>query len=117
VTDPDKMNAALEFLRRTGARQVQVRYSDDEDPVVWFVVAIFDGKNPSKAEGYEVAAGFGPLPAALRLCEKLADGSQCMHCKRPIGFEPELLLTMPANKMICWYQYDPELKTFRRGCE
>jgi hypothetical protein len=58
VTDPDKMNAALEFLRRTGARQVQVRYSDDEDPVVWFVVAFFDGKNPSKAEGYEVAAAF-----------------------------------------------------------
>jgi uncharacterized protein YecA (UPF0149 family) len=24
---------------------------------------------------------------------------------------------MPADKLICWYVYDPETKKYRRGCE
>lgn len=117
MADEDKLKASIEFLRRTGAQQIQIRYSDDEVPNIWFVVAIFDGKNPAKLEGIEVDAALTPLRASLRLCERLADGGMCTHCKRPVGFEPDLLVTMPANKAICWYQYDPELKTFRRGCE
>jgi len=105
------------FLRRSGASQVQIRFSDDEQPVIWFVVAIFDGKNPAGMTGHEVDASSSPLRAILRLCERLADGGQCLHCGRPVGFESDLLIRMPADKVICWYQYDPELKTYRRGCE
>ena len=115
--EKDKLLAAIEFIRRTGARQVQVRYSDDEKPTIWFVVAIYDGKNPGNVEGVEVDASASPTRAALRLCERLADGGKCQHCQRPTGLEPDLLLTMPFNEAICWYQYDPELKNFRRGCE
>jgi hypothetical protein len=25
--------------------------------------------------------------------------------------------SMPLNESVCWYQWDPEMKTFRRGCE
>jgi hypothetical protein len=113
----DKLQAALDFLRRTGARQIQVRYSDDEMPVVWFVVASYDGANPTGTKGVETDAALSPTAAVLRLCERLADGGQCTHCGRPTGFEPHLLLRMPYDQQICWYQYDPELKTYRRGCE
>lgn len=111
-----KLGAALDFIRRTGAHQVQVRYSDDTYPVVWFVVALYDGQNPKKIEGFEADASADPLRAALRLCERLADGGQCTHCSRPVGFEPDLLLRMPMDDKICWYQYDPGSNKFVRGC-
>jgi hypothetical protein len=47
----------------------------------------------------------------------LVDGAMCAHCGKPTGLEPTLLVDMPFPEHICWYQYDPELKTFRRGCE
>jgi hypothetical protein len=109
--DDDRFLAALEFTRRTGAIGVQVRYSDDEPPTVWFMVVEFPG------DRFEVDASLDPLRAALRLCERLADGGQCTHCHRPTGLEPDHIETMPFNKEICWYQFDPELKKFRRGCE
>jgi hypothetical protein len=112
--DEPRFLAAIDFVRRTGARQVQVRWSDDEQPTVWFVVAgyVHDGR-----ERYEVDASLDPTRAALRLCERLADGGRCTHCNRVTGLDPDSLDTMPLNELVCWYQYDPELKTFRRGCE
>jgi len=112
----DKLLAAIDYLRRTGARQVQIRYSDEE-PAIWFVVAKFDGKNPAHINGIEVDASDDPLRAALRLCERLTDGGICAHCHKPAAFEASSLLRMPFDRQICWYQYDPELKKFRRGCE
>jgi hypothetical protein len=109
--DDARFLAALGFVRRTGASEIQIRYSDDELPTIWFVVA----KYPDNK--FEVDASLDPVRAALRLCERLADGGQCTHCGRPTGLEPDHIETMPLNRTICWYQYDPELKTFRRGCE
>lgn len=109
--DDARFLAALDFIRRTGTTQIQIRYSDDEKPIVWFVVAGYSDGN------FEVDASRGPLRAALRLCERLADGGRCTHCNRPTGLEPDHIETMPLNQEICWYQYDPELKKFRRGCE
>lgn len=107
----DKTKAGIEFIRRTGAKQIQIRYSDDEEPTVWFVLAIYpDGK-------WETDAGYNPERAILRLCERLADGGQCKHCGRPAGLDPDFIGRMPLDSLICWYQYDPELKVFRRGCE
>ena len=115
--EQDKLTAAIEFIGRTGARTVSIRYSDDEKPVVWFVVAEYDGSSPHGAEGAEVDAALSPVRAALRLCERLADGGQCVHCHRPTGLEPDHIDTMPMPELVCWWQYDPELKKFRRGCE
>jgi hypothetical protein len=117
MTDEDKLQAAIDFIRRTGAKQIQIRYSDDEEPTVWFVVVTYGKKGPAAFNTIEVDASFSPLRAALRLCERLADGGQCMYCKRPVGLEPDKLERMPFDAVICWYQYDPELKVFRRGCE
>ena len=120
--DDARMVAAVDFIRRTGAREVQIRYSDDEQPVVWFVVAQFligpDNRPAIEGDPYfEVDAAGHPVRAALRLCERLADGGQCTHCGRPTGLDPDSIETMPLNEIFCWYQFDPELKTFRRGCE
>jgi hypothetical protein len=112
-SDPEdpKLLAVFDLIRRTGAKQIQIRYSDDEQPVVWFGVAVYDDTH------WETASAHEPLRAMLRLAEQLVDGGMCTHCKRPTGLEPDSLDTMPVNEMICWYQFDPELKTFRRGCE
>lgn len=106
----DAVVASSDFIRRTGATSIQIRYSDDEEPVVWFVVAIYpDGR-------WETASGHSPDVAAIRLCETLGDGAECTHCHRPTGVTTEID-TMPLDKMVCWYQFDPETKKFRRGCE
>jgi len=115
LEDP-RFLASLDFIQRTGISQLQIRYSDDEQPVIWMVVAIYNGKNPAKIEGVEVGASTNPMRAALRLCEQLADGGQCVHCGRPTGFDPHSLDTMPMNEFICWYQFDPGARKFIRGC-
>ena len=108
--DDDKLTAAIAFIGRTGAKSVQIRYADDEQPTVWFVVALYGDKR------WEADAAHEPVRAALRLCERLADGGQCKHCGRPSGLDPDTMETMPLNDLICWWQYDPGTKRFTRGC-
>lgn len=109
--DDARLIAAVEMVRRTGASNFSIRYTDDEEPVVWIAVADY-------GEGRcEVDASLDPLRAVLRLCERLVDGGTCTHCGRPAGLDPDALETMPMNELVCWYQYDPERQTFRRGCE
>lgn len=108
--DPDLLIAAMEMIGRTGAEGIQVRYSDDPEPVVWMAIAGF------KDGHYSCSAGITPLQAILKLCDELIDGGICRHCHKPTG----VLIDHNAGnmpKVICWYTYDPELKTFRRGCE
>lgn len=63
--DDRKLVAAITALRRGGARKFQLRYSDDEDPVVWMAIVEVAGG------GHEVAASLHPVRAVLRLCERL----------------------------------------------
>jgi hypothetical protein len=107
--DDARFVAAVDLLGRTGAAEFQIRYCDEERPTLWMAAARWRGH-------WEAAAALGPLPAVLRLCEQVIDGGQCTHCRRPAGFTDDLD-AMPASQLVCWYQYDPELATFRRGCE
>lgn len=109
----DLLVACVDFIGRMGAKSVQIRYSDDEEPVVWFVVAEYERKGKPY---FETNAAMTPDQAAIRLCETLADAGQCTHCKKPTGFT-DSIDRMPLEDVVCWYQYDPELKTIRRGCE
>ncbi len=117
MTEKHKLLALIHFLRGTGAKHVQLRYSDEQQPDIWIVVAKFDGKNRYDIDGVEVEASFTPVRAALRLCERLVDGRKCRYCGKRIALEMDSLAKLPFDHMICWYQYDPELKTIRRGCE
>jgi hypothetical protein len=119
--DEPRLLAGVALARRTGAREVQIRFSDDEQPVVWMAVAcysVLDGhpRSTGKINAYKVGAGFEPVQAVMALCSDAVDGAGCVHCGRPCGFD-ENFGEQPLDEYICWYQYDPELETFRRGCE
>ena len=109
----ERFLAGVEMVQRTGSKQFQLRWSDDEEPVVWMAVSIHD----DDGRRWEVAAGQTPFVAVGRLLEQLVDGGVCTHCGRPAGLDPDSIETMPLNELVCWYQYDLELKKFRRGCE
>jgi len=113
ITKDPRLMAAVDLIGRTGAESFRIQFADEEEPVVWFAVASWkrDGK-----EVYDAGAGMDARMAIFRLCDQVIDGGQCQHCNRPTGFE-ESADPMPLNELVCWYQYDPELKTFRRGCE
>lgn len=106
--------AAIDLIGRTGATSTQIRWSDDEEPTLWMVVATYErfGKPV-----HEVGAGLRPERAAYRLLETLLDGGQCAHCHRPAGVSDDFTGAMPLEQAICWYVYDPEVRKFRRGCE
>jgi hypothetical protein len=106
----DLTSACSQMLPRLGAKSLQIRYCDEEQPVVWMAVAEFADVDP------QVAAALNPGRALLRLLEQLVDGGKCTHCNRPTGITLEVSSQLFA-RLICWYQYDPELKVFRRGCE
>lgn len=107
--DP-RLAAAIDLLRRTGATEVQVRYSDDPQPLVWMAVARWK-------DNHESAGAMSPLRAVLRLLEVVVDGGTCRHCSRPSAVSDDFTATMPLADHVCWYQFDPELSVFRRGCE
>lgn len=107
----DLLVACTTFVGRAGATNFQLRFSDDETPVVWIAVAEFrDG-------AAEAAAALSPALAAVRLVEQLADGGTCAHCGRPSGATVEWKADMPLADVVCWSVYDPEVKRFRRSCE
>ena len=119
--DDPRMIAGIDLCRRMGARDFQLRYSDDEQPVVWFAVAGFStikGRPSStgKINAHRVGGALDPVSAVLKLLDDLVDGAQCTHCGRPTGVGHDLD-EMPLAEHVCWYQFDPELKTYRRACE
>lgn len=117
--------AGVKLLERTGAKSFQIRYDDEQEPVVWVAVGQWF-VNPATmrpmaakkgaVEHWECAAAINPVRAVLRLCDQMMDGGECTHCGKPSGVahSPE---QMPASEFVCWYQFDPELAVYRRGCE
>jgi hypothetical protein len=103
--------AAIDLIGHSGAKDISIRYCDEEEPVVWMAIATYERVPP------QLAAALHPARAALLLCEQLFDGGICLRCNRRSGFEPDSLDTMPMDDLICWFQWDPELKVIRRGCE
>lgn len=112
--DGDRVQAAVKLIGRTGAGGFELRYSDPAEdeadgPVVWMAIANYGDR-------HEVDAATDPTRAVLRLCERLIDGGQCRHCRRGTAFDPGFEGAFLTDQM-CWYQYDPERKLYRRGCE
>lgn len=119
----DRLVAATDMLRRTGAADIQIRYSDDTPPTVWFAVVRYRLNNgrpqpTGPITTWETAAGRNATEALLRLCEKVIDGGQCAHCHRAAMFIGHLDDNEgPLDSLVCITSYDPELKTYRRSCE
>jgi hypothetical protein len=109
TTEDKQLTAAVDLLGRTGAAEFQLRVCEEDAPAEWIAAARW-------GDQWEVAAAIHPLDAVFRLCDEVIDGGVCQHCRRPTGFSPDLD-PLPLDQLICWYQWDPELSTFRRGCE
>lgn len=109
--DP-RITALFDMIGRTGANFFQLRWHDDQEPVVWLALAGF------KRDGrvvFDVGAGMAPLQAVYRLSESLIDGGLCTHCGRPSGvsLDPaEVIL----DEVICWYRYSDASHEFVRDC-
>ena len=122
---PPAAIAAIDLLGRTGAENVEIRYSDpaedgDDGPVVWMAVARYPATMPHLEPGvirYEVDAAMTPAGAVLRLAERLIDGGECTHCHRPTIFDADPLGAGALDAIGCVYRFDPELRTYRRTCE
>lgn len=120
--DDPRFAALVDVIRRSGAAEVQIRYDDEQDPLVWVAVVghkIIGGQPTSrgKVNTYAVAAAFDPLSALYKLAEEVMDGGFCTHCQRTTGISDDWTAELPLEDAICWYVYDPENKTFRRSCE
>jgi hypothetical protein len=113
--DP-RIVAAVDLLGRTGVHEVTIRYCDEEDPTVWMVLGTW---KRGQRDHTDVCAGMTPWRAMLRLCEAVMDGGRCTHCGRPtmVDEAPAGPLGVGLDAVVCTYRYDPELRTFRRGCE
>lgn len=107
-TDDPRMPAAVDLIGRSGAHEFAIRYCEEVEPTVWIAQS-------RHGRAWTVAVALTPLGAVFNLCDDLIDGGQCQHCGRPTGFEPTTD-PMPMPEHVCWYQWDPELATFRRGC-
>lgn len=122
--DP-RLIAGAKLIERTGALSFQIRYSDDEQPVVWMAVAEYHmgpsgrpvAKNKPGRQVFEAAAAMDPVRAVLRLCDQLVDGGVCAHCNRPTGVTEDWRTDMPLANVVCWYVFDPETESFRRSCK
>lgn len=106
--DDPRFPAAAALLGHTGAQEVQIRFCEEQMPVLWMACGRWDGH-------WEASGAMDPLLALFRLCDQVIDGGECTHCHRPTGFVPELD-SMPVSDLICWYQWDPSRRKFQRGC-
>lgn len=126
VTLDPRFLAAVKLLERTGARNFRIAHSpeDDGDPTVWYATATWymrSGRPVADSRGgaavvHEAAAAINPVTAVLRLCEQVIDGGECAHCGLPTIFVEDTDTGL-LDRMGCVYAWDPELATFRRGCE
>lgn len=103
--------AAVDMIGKSGGKSFQIRYDDEQDPVVWVAVAELRGGH------WECAGGKTPLQAAFRLLETLYDGGLCGHCGRVAGVTLDWSADLPFADETCWWVYDPETQRFRRSCE
>lgn len=114
----DRYVALVDLCRRAGARTYRIEHTEEANgPVVW--VAIAETRWPTRP--IEFAAGLSPVDATYGLAANLVDGGTCVHCTRLSGLEAldADVDTEPFDGPvpICWYRFDPELRTYRRECE
>lgn len=103
--DQDALNAALDLIERTGAKQVEIGYTREDVPVDqagWYAHAQYHGARVT-VENYA-----GPIDAAEALARRLLDGAVCVFCTRKIA-----LSDFPGRRC----RYTRSADRWVRGCE
>jgi hypothetical protein len=128
AVEDGRVAAATQLIGRTGADGFEIRVVEpdpgEEGPIVWVASAHWPERSDEAGQllmpdHWDACGGMTPWRAVLRLCEACIDGGTCRHCGRPTGVDdqPADELSVETEPFMCWYRYDPELKTFRRHCE
>lgn len=124
--------AGLNLLSRTGAGAIQIRCSDDDEPVVWMIVVQYrnsienlvavasNGSSPPEYF-YETACGQGPIEAVMRLCSEVLAGSTCSFCDREVRFEvlntvDVVAASQPLDPDTCVVAWDNSQSQFLPSC-
>lgn len=102
--------AAIDLMRRTGQAEFQIRYDEEQDPIVWVAAGKW-------GDSWEAAGAMNPVAAVMRLLERAIDGGTCAYCTKPTAVSDDWESPTPLADTFCWWLYDPENQTFRRGCE
>ena len=104
--DDAKLVALVDMLGRTGAEEFQIRYCDEERPVVWIAAARWPAP-PGHQYGvgewvdgppggiWQAAGALEPYGAVMRLAESVMDGGTCQHCGRPSAVDD-----LPADLLM-----------------
>ncbi|OIN79982.1 hypothetical protein [Mycobacterium malmoense] len=103
--DQDAFNAALDLIGRTGAKQFEIGYLNENVPVEqadWYAHAQYHGTRVI-AEHHR-----GPVEAAEALARRLLDGGLCTHCGLRIA-----LADFPGKRCRWTRQGDK----WARGCQ
>lgn len=115
VNDP-KFIAAVELIGTTGADSFQIRYSDDQEPVIWIAAAVYRSIPNNPLGGSDAAAGLTPLMAVMRLCKQLIDGGECTHCHRTTLIAKVGISELTLDASLCCYTYNEEKEKYVSGC-
>lgn len=98
--DEDAVMACFDLAGRTGARDAEIGYLNDEGPPGWYAHAKYGGAR------IMVDDMPGPVEAADALARRLLDGAKCTHCKRKI--------VLSGGGLVCrWRRMGPR---WERGC-
>ena len=90
--DRDKVVACADLVGRSGARQFQIGYLNDEPPHAWYAHAMFRGAR-IQAEGHD-----GPAQAAMALAVKILTGAKC-RCGRLVALRPSGAVAFRKTRM------------------
>lgn len=122
ILDDPRHLALIDLFRRFGAAEFSIGYADDvfPDVTVWLTLARLhptiverSGYDPT-VPVYRTGSGTTIGQALEALTERMTEGAVCRHCGRPAAVEHDHGTAWPP--LICAYQWDPELKTYRRSC-
>lgn len=84
--DEEALDAAIDLVGRTGARELQIGYLHEDVPVedaAWYAHAQLRGARVT------VEQHRGPIEAAEALAERLLTGGQCTHCRGLIALRDD----------------------------
>ena len=84
--DQDAIEAGLTLCGRSGAREVEFGYLDDDVPIAdarWWAKAQYDGAR------LQVENLPGPAEAIEALARKILEGGECTHCQETVRLEGE----------------------------
>lgn len=97
--------ASVDIIGRTGAKNFEVGYLDDDQPDSWYAQAGYHGSKIISANHS------GPVEAADALARKLVNGGKCTHCGKTV----RLPNGTAFNKKYCYYFLVGGVK-WTRGC-